>query len=159
MDDDRVSILFLCTGNSARSILAEGIGRHRYGHRLHAHSAGSRPRGAVHELALATLRRHGVPTVGLRSKSWDEMKDRRFGLVVTLCDEAAQEACPTFPGAPGRAHWSLPDPPAADEPGAVFEAVYEMLVEAIGQLAEAPDDQLVDRAEDAAAEVERRFAV
>jgi arsenate reductase len=94
VEDNRLAILFLCTGNSARSILAEGIANHRFGSRLRAHSAGSRPRGGVHELALETLRHHGVPTDGLASKSWDGLVDHSFDVVVTLGD------VPGFPRGP-----------------------------------------------------------
>ncbi len=129
------SILFLCTGNSARSILAEAIANDRYGDRLTARSAGSNPRGEVHSLALDTLRRHGVGTTGLRSKSWNEFVDEPFDLVITLCNHARAEPCPAFPGGPPVLHWDLPDPPAADDPTAVFEAVFQILNGAIARVA------------------------
>ena len=153
--DAKATILFLCTGNSARSILAEAIANRCFGERLAARSAGSRPRGEVNPLALETLRRHGIETAGLRSKSWDEVRDEPFDLVLTLCDEAAAEACPTLPGAPARVHWSLPDP-AADK-RAAFEAVYETLVEAITPLAGGPVEHLARRAETAAAAIPPAF--
>lgn len=129
------TILFLCTGNSARSILAEAIANNRYGDRLVARSAGSAPRGEVQPMALDTLRRHGVDTAGLRSKCWDEFADEPFDLVITLCTSARAQQCPAFPGAPTTLHWDLPDPPAADDPAATFEDVYQMLDAALARLA------------------------
>ncbi|MEM7227379.1 MAG: arsenate reductase ArsC [Planctomycetota bacterium] len=124
-------ILFLCTGNSARSILAEVIANHRFGDALQAWSAGSQPKGTPHPLALETLDRHGLPTDAARSESWDMYRDAPFDLVVTLCDSAAAETCPVFPGAPIQVHWGLPDPPAADDPAAMFEQVFRTLVGAL----------------------------
>ena len=97
--------------------------------RFHALSAGSHPRGTVHPLALDTLRRHRVPAGGLRSKSWDEFAApgaAAFDRIITVCDNAAQEACPLWPGHPATAHWSIPDPagaPGADA-AAAFESAY-----------------------------------
>ncbi len=148
-------VLFLCTGNSARSIMAEAIANGRYGDRLDARSAGSRPRGEVQPLALDTFNRHGIGFRGLRSKSWHEIADERFDLVVTLCDSAGDERCPTIAGAPQHAHWSLPDPPAAENPQAAFEAVYHALDRAIGLLAAGPVGALPDRCREAADEIGR----
>ena len=129
------SVLFLCTGNSARSILAEAIANSRYRDRLTARSAGSDPRGEVQPLALDTLRGHAIDTTGLHSKSWNEFVDDAFDLVITLCDNARAEPCPAFPGRPDVLHWDLQDPPAADDPAAAFEAVFQVLDEAIARLA------------------------
>ena len=109
--------LFICTGNSARSILAEGILNALGQGRFHAYSAGSQPKGEVHPLALATLERLRMPAAGYRSKSWDEFAAPGapvFDFIFTVCDNAAGEACPFWPGKPVTAHWGVPDPAAVE---------------------------------------------
>ena len=109
------NVLFLCTGNSARSILAEALLNHRAKGSLTAYSAGSHPSGVVRPEALSQLKSAGVPTTGLRSKSWDEfaLPDApRMNFVFTVCDNAANETCPFWPGQPMTAHWGIPDPAA-----------------------------------------------
>ena len=111
------NVLFLCTGNSARSILAEVLLEHWGKGRFTGYSAGSFPKGTVHPLALEELERHHLPTSGLRSKSWNEFA--RAGapvmdFVFTVCDQAAGEACPVWPANPVTAHWGVPDPAALD---------------------------------------------
>ena len=108
-------VLFLCTGNSARSILAERLLEHHGAGRFHGHSAGSFPRGSVHPLALALLMEAGLPTATLRSKPWGEFAAPgapTLDFVFTVCDQAAGEVCPAWPGQPITAHWGLPDPAA-----------------------------------------------
>ena len=111
------NVLFLCTGNSARSILAEVILNDRGKGKFKAFSAGSHPKGAVHPLALALLERRRLPTDGLRSKAWDEFAQPGappLDFVFTVCDNAAGEVCPIWPGQPMTAHWGQPDPAAVE---------------------------------------------
>lgn len=115
MSAEVLNILFLCTGNSARSILCEAYLNAVAGTRFRAYSAGSHPKGAVHPLTLETLRLAKLPAQGLRSKSWDEFAREgapKLDLVITVCDQAAGEVCPIWPGQPITAHWSFPDPAA-----------------------------------------------
>jgi len=134
MADKVYNVLFLCTGNSARSILAESIMNHRSKGRFKAFSAGSHPKGAVHPLALALLERMGIATEGLRSKAWDEFAQPGAPLldfVFTVCDNAAGEVCPHWPGQPMTAHWGQPDPAAVEgtdvEKTTAFRDAFRML--------------------------------
>ncbi|MFG6461710.1 arsenate reductase ArsC [Roseateles sp. DXS20W] len=113
MLDNTFNVLFICTGNSSRSIMAEGLMNSLADRRFKAYSAGSHPNGAVNRLALQTLAALHIPTQGLRSKSWDEFAvtgSPIMDFVFTVCDSAAGETCPVWPGQPMTAHWGVPDP-------------------------------------------------
>jgi arsenate reductase len=134
MNDRPIRILVLCTGNSCRSILAEGLFRHLGGDRVAVESAGSRPEGEVDDRSLAVLDEAGIAHAWARSKSMTPFLDEPFDHVITVCDHAA-EVCPTFPGPAVRTHWSIPDPKAAngsrDEQLAVYRATLADLRERI----------------------------
>ncbi len=137
------NVLFLCTGNSARSILGEAILNKIGQGKFVAYSAGSDPKGAVNPHALALLRRLGFPTEGLRSKSWDEFAAAPpLDFVFTVCDNAANEVCPVWPGQPMTAHWGIPDPAAVEgteaEIAAAFKDAYLLLQRRIELFANLP---------------------
>ena len=147
MSERPYNLLFLCTGNSARSILAEALLNRAGEGRFRAFSAGSFPKGAVHPAALALLAELDLPTEGLRSKSWDEFAAPgapELDFIFTVCDAAAGEACPIWPGRPVTAHWGIPDPAAIDGEGQreAFLAAYRRLSERIGRLLALPIGEL-----------------
>jgi protein-tyrosine-phosphatase len=139
---DKYNILFLCTGNSARSIIAEAIMNRVAPGRFNAYSAGSHPKGQVNPHALELLKRLDHPVEGLRSKSWDEFSGPaapKLDFVITVCDDAAGEVCPAWPGQPMTAHWGMPDPAAVEgsevDISLAFAETYRMLNNRIGAFA------------------------
>ena len=145
MADEPYNVLFLCTGNSARSILAESVLNRLGNGRFRGFSAGSFPKGAVHPYALELLQRQDYPTGHLRSKSWDEFAGpgaEPLDFVFTVCDNAAGEVCPIWPGQPMTAHWGLPDPAAAEgteaERRLAFAETLRMLRNRIGVFVNLP---------------------
>lgn len=149
MAEHDYSVLFLCTGNSARSILAEALTNSLGGGRWRAASAGSRPTGRVNPHALDTLRRHGLPVDGFASRSWDEFGESgapEFDIVITVCDDAAGESCPVWPGAPVTVHWGIEDPAAVRgstvEIAQAFDRAYVGLRRRIEAMIELPLEKL-----------------
>ncbi len=143
------NVLFLCTGNSARSILAEALLNAMGQGRFRAYSAGSHPKGAVHPLALDLLAKNRLPVDGLRSKNWDEFAQPgapQLDFVFTVCDNAAGEVCPVWPGRPMTAHWGIPDPAAAggsdDEKRKAFFVAYNQLSSRLSLFVNLPLDRL-----------------
>jgi arsenate reductase (thioredoxin) len=141
--------LFLCTGNSARSVLAEGTLRDLGAGRFRAFSAGSKPGGIVNPFALELLRQRGHPADGMRSKSWDEFAGAdapKMDFIITVCDNAAGETCPHWPGHPASAHWGVEDPAAVegsdDAKRAAFATAYAILRRRIELLLALPLDKL-----------------
>lgn len=146
------NVLILCTHNSARSVLAEGMLNHlaaELGQDVRAYSAGSTPSGRVNPLALDALRQAGVDTTGFHSKSWDEFARPdapRMRIVITVCDSAAAETCPYWPGSPVQVHWGYPDPSNAPEPerAAAFERTRVAIAGRMRQLLALPLATLTD---------------
>lgn len=149
MTDQALNVLFLCTGNSARSILAEAllnsIGRGRF----RAYSAGSHPGGQVNPFAIELLSKNRLPTEGLRSKSWDEFARPgapELDFVFTVCDNAAGEVCPVWPGQPMTAHWGVPDPAAVqgsdEEKRKAFFTAFNQLQRRLSLFTSLPMDKL-----------------
>ncbi|KYK48187.1 arsenate reductase ArsC [Bradyrhizobium sp. 191] len=145
MPDRVYNVLFLCTGNSARSVLAESILRKDGAGRFRSFSAGSTPKGAVHPLALRTLQSMDYPTDGMRSKSWLEFAAPDapvMDFVFTVCDNAAGESCPVWPGQPTTAHWGIEDPAAVEgteiEKLAAFSTAFRYLKNRIGAFVNLP---------------------
>jgi protein-tyrosine-phosphatase len=143
------NVLFLCTGNSARSILAEAYLNHAGKGRFRAYSAGSKPGGRVNPFALDLLERSGIATTGLRSKSWDEFATAGappMDFVFTVCDNAAAEPCPYWPGQPMTAHWGVPDPAAVagsdDDKRKAFQRAMSVLSARVNFLINLPIEKL-----------------
>lgn len=148
MNDTPLNVLFLCTGNSARSIMAEAILNATGEGRFRAYSAGSHPNGKVNPFALAQIRKAGLPTEGYRSKSWDEFTAPgapKMDIVITVCSDAAGEVCPIWHGQPLKAHWGVDDPArfeGSDEQKArYFSTIYTQLHARIRILTSLPLDK------------------
>lgn len=146
------NVLILCTHNSARSVLGEGMLNHwagLLGRDIRAYSAGSAPRGHINSHALQCLREAGIDTAALRSKSWDEFAAAdapRMRIVITVCDSAAAESCPLWPGSPVKVHWGYPDPSnaaEADRPAA-FETTRQAIGYRVLQLLSLPVEEMGD---------------
>lgn len=146
-EDKPLNVLFLCTRNSARSIIAESIMNRTYGPRFKAYSAGSDPSGEVNPMTIDLLSRLGFPTEDLRSKAWEEFAEGREGapaldFVFTVCDDAAGEVCPVWPGQPMSAHWGVPDPARVEgtpsERAFAFADTFRMLNNRISIFASLP---------------------
>jgi arsenate reductase (thioredoxin) len=149
MSEPLMNVLFICTGNSARSILAEGILNALGRHRFKAYSAGSHPKGQVHPMALDVLQRLNMQQTGFRSKSWDEFTTPdapQMQFVFTVCDNAAGEVCPVWPGQPVTAHWGVHDPAAVegseDRQRQVFTDVAQVLKRRIELMLALPPQSL-----------------
>ncbi len=143
------NVLFLCTGNTARSVLAEGILRKDGEGRFRAFSAGSQPKGTVNPFAIEVLGQFGYPTDGFRSKSWDEYAGPDapvMDFVFTVCDSAAGEACPVWPGRPSTAHWGIEDPAAVEgsdiEKKRAFVEAFRLMRNRIGAFTALPVEKL-----------------
>jgi arsenate reductase (thioredoxin) len=139
------NVLFLCTGNSSRSILAEAILKKKGPPNFHAFSAGSHPAGHIHAHALKQLAAAGLPSDGLRSKSWDEFavpSAPQMDFVITLCDSAAREVCPVWPGQPIKTHWGMPDPGYATDMDRSFREAFATLDRRIAMLVNLPLETL-----------------
>ncbi len=149
MTDTAYNVLFICTGNSARSIMAEAILNREGKGRFRAFSAGSRPKGEVNPNAITLLKRLDYDVSGFRSKSWDEFAAAgapEMDFIFTVCDDAAGETCPLWPGHPATAHWGVPDPAAVTgspiDIQLAFDDAYRMLANRIGVFVNLPMDKL-----------------
>ena len=146
-----MNVLFLCTGNSARSILAESLLNEMGRGRFRAYSAGSQPKDEPHPVAINLLQRLGHPTEAFRSKSWDEFATEGapdLDIIITVCDNAAGEACPVWPGRPATGHWGIADPAAVAGHGPAaqiaFLEAYAQMADRIGRFVAAPVENLDD---------------
>lgn len=138
-----LNVLFLCTGNSCRSIMAEGLLNHYGQGRFEAFSAGSHPSGFIHPISLVTLKANGMNDQGCRSKSWDEFANKSFDAVITVCDNAVGEVCPVVFSAPVKAHWGVEDPAhftgTEADIKAKFQHVFDILAVRVQALVALPD--------------------
>ena len=125
------NLLFICTHNRCRSVLAEVIANTQFEGVFRAFSAGSQPAGEIHPLTIKYLAARGFPIEGLSSQSWDDFADQQFDLVVTVCDSAANEACPLWMSGAPRAHWGMPDPSRVTGDEAAIEAAFYAVMDAL----------------------------
>ncbi len=141
-----LNIFIICTGNSCRSVLAEALFNHLGQGRLNAFSAGSHPVGKINDAALATLKRHGLPTEGYQSQSWEDFEETPMDFVITVCDNAAGEVCPVYLSKAVRAHWGVSDPGHVEGSGeekiAAFEQTFATLKRRINKMLELPLETL-----------------
>ena len=149
MADRTLNVLFLCTGNTARSLLAESILRHEGEGCFNSYSAGSQPKGLINPFAVKVLSTHGYPVDGLRSKSWSEFAGPEapvMDFIFTVCDSAAGEACPIWPGHPATAHWGIKDPASVEgidiEKERAFEQAFQFMRNRIRAFVGLPIHQL-----------------
>jgi len=137
-----LNVFVICTGNSCRSVLGEALFNHLGKGRIKAFSAGSHPLGRLNQGALATLERHGLPTEGYKSQSWDEFDDQPMDVVITVCDNAAAETCPVYLSEAAQVHWGLVDPGhvegTEEEKIAAFEKTYAILEHRINRVLTLP---------------------
>jgi len=137
-----LNVFVICTGNSCRSVLGEALFNHLGKGRIKAFSAGSHPLGRLNKGALATLERHGLPTEGYKSQSWDEFDDQPMDVVITVCDNAAAETCPVYLSEAAQVHWGLVDPGhvegTEEEKIAAFEKTYAILEHRINRVLTLP---------------------
>ncbi len=146
MHNKPFNVLVVCTGNSCRSVMTEALLNHYGEGRLKAYSAGSHPIGRINEGALATLKRHGLPTEGYQSQSWEDFEDIPMDIVITVCDNAAGEVCPVYLGRAVRAHWGVSDPGhvtgSEEEKIAAFEQTFATLEKRVKQMLELPFESM-----------------
>ena len=144
-----INVLVLCTGNSCRSVLGEALFNHLGQDRIKAYSAGSHPLGKINAGALATLKRHGLPTEGYKSQSWNEFAEQPLDIVITVCDNAAEETCPIYLTKAIRAHWGLSDPGHVNgteqEKIAAFEQTLQILEQRINKMLALPLENMPEQ--------------
>jgi len=144
-----LNVLVLCTGNSCRSVMGEALFNSLGRGRVKAYSAGSYPTGKINQGALATLQRHGLPTEGYQSQSWDEFEDQRFNIVITVCDNAAGEVCPVYLNKAVRVHWGVADPAhlqgTQEEIEAAFEKTFGILERRVKKMLALPLEEMNDQ--------------
>ncbi len=141
-----INVLVLCTGNSCRSVMGEALLNDLGKGRIKAFSAGSHPVGKINDGALATLDRHGLPTEGYKSQSWDEFKEQPFDIVITVCDNAAGEVCPVYLNNAVRVHWGVSDPAhlegSDEEIQAAFDKTFEILEHRVKKMLALPLEEM-----------------